>query len=306
MNTGFVFNIQRFSIHDGPGIRTTVFMKGCPLHCWWCHNPEGRDPKPAVSMLPERCIECGACVGICPNGIAVPLALNASGRTNGHRCTVCGSCAEVCPSGARTIVGRSYTVADIMKEIDKDRIFYDESAGGVTFSGGEPLSPKPNADFLLACLEACRDRGYHRVVDTSGFAPRETILAVARLTDLFLYDLKLLDERRHRQYVGVSSHPILENLKALSRMGSNVWIRIPLIPGINDDEENLDQTGFFIASLDRPYPVHVLPYHKVGGDKYRRLGEDYALSHLEPPEREHTEAAAERLRSFGLKVKIGG
>ena len=196
MDTGVVFNIQRFSIHDGPGIRTTVFLKGCPLKCWWCHNPESRDPKPVISLLADRCIGCEACLESCPQGVAEPLDRNPNGRTDIETCTLCGTCADACPSGARTRVGNSYTVHALMNELDKDRIFYDESGGGVTFSGGEPLAPKRNADFLLSCLEACRDQGYHRTVDTSGFAPRETIHSVAPLTDLFLYDLKHMDDER--------------------------------------------------------------------------------------------------------------
>lgn len=306
MDTGVVFNIQRFSIHDGPGIRTTVFLKGCPLKCWWCHNPESRDPKPVISLLAERCIGCEACLESCPHGVAEPLDRNPNGRTDVGDCTLCGTCTQTCPSGARTMVGQTYSVYDLMTELDKDRVFYDESGGGVTFSGGEPLAPKRNADFLVSCLEACRDKGYHLTVDTSGFAPRDTILSVALLTDLFLFDLKHMDDERHREYVGVSNGPILENLEALNKLGSNVWIRVPLIPGVNDDQKNLDATAAFVASLDNPYPVHLLPYHKVGGDKYRRLGTDYPMQELEPPTKGETRDAAERFLSFGLKVKIGG
>lgn len=306
MDTGVVFNIQRFSIHDGPGIRTTVFLKGCPLNCWWCHNPEGRDPEPVISLLPERCIGCGDCLESCPSGVARPLDRTSDGRADVGKCVRCGACAEACPSGARTTVGDSYGVRDLVKELDKDRIFYDQSGGGVTFSGGEPLAPKRNAEFLLSCLEACRDRGYHRTVDTSGFAPRETLLSVATLTDLFLFDLKHMDDERHRQCVGVSNRPILENLQALSRHGSNVWIRMPLIPGVNDDRDNIDATASFVASLDQPCPVHLLPYHRVGGDKHRRIGMDYPLQELEPSPQEQIQDAADRFRSFGLKVTIGG
>ncbi len=305
MNTGVVFNLQRFSIHDGPGIRTTVFLKGCPLRCAWCHNPESQDSNPVISLIAERCIDCKTCEQTCPHEAAASLSQNPAGR-DVSLCTLCGACTETCPSGARTMVGQTYTVDALMNEIDKDRVFFEESGGGVTFSGGEPLAPKRNADFVLACLEACKNRQYHRTVDTCGFAARDTVVAAALLTDLFLYDLKLMDDELHRKYVGVSNRPILDNLETLSQMGANVWIRIPLIPGVNDDERNLEATAAFVASLDQPYPIHVLPYHKVGSDKYRRLGTTYPMGDLEPPPKEHTSSAAELLRSFGLSVQIGG
>jgi len=204
------------------------------------------------------------------------------------------------------MIGKSINLGALMTELARDRLFYDESGGGVTFSGGEPLMKGANLEFLLACLAACGEEGYHRAVDTSGYAPRETVLAVAERADLLLYDLKLMDDASHRHYVGVGNRLILENLEALSKRGSNVWVRVPLIPGVNDDEENLQATARFVASLAKPYPVHLLPYHKVGGDKYRRLGNRYALSHLEPPPKEHASAIAERMRELGLAVKIGG
>ena len=304
MLTGVIFNIQRFSIHDGPGIRTTVFLKGCPLNCWWCHNPESRDARPVLSLLPERCIECESCVDACPEGLACPIHGNGN-NTSGH-CQRCGKCAAACPSGARTMIGNPYTVENLMLELDKDQIFYDESGGGITFSGGEPVMPPTNSTFLMACLKSCRDRGYHRAVDTSGYVPRDTLLEIAEMTDLFLYDIKHMDGRLHRRYTGVPNVSILENLKSLSRAGAHVLVRIPLIPGINDDENNLDETARFVASLERPYPVQLLPYHKVGGDKYRRLGQPYSLDDIEPPEPEHTEKLADRMRAFGLEVKTGG
>ncbi len=305
--SALVFNIQRFSVHDGPGIRTTVFLKGCPLNCWWCHNPESQETKPAISLLPDRCIDCGACLDACPNDIAGPLVGQAQSPNNGsRRCLRCGACAESCPSGARTTIGTAYTVDELMKELDKDQIFYDESEGGVTFSGGEPLGPKSKTSFLLACLAACRERGYHTAVDTCGHVPRENLLAAASLVDLFLYDLKLMDNELHRRYTGVGNRLILENLKALSTTGAKVWIRVPLIPGINDDTENIEATAAFLSSFQVPYPVCLLPYHKVGGDKYRRLGKTYPLSEIDPPAVDHTSGIADCFRAKGLEVKIGG
>jgi pyruvate formate lyase activating enzyme len=204
------------------------------------------------------------------------------------------------------MVGLPYTVDDLMHELDKDRIFYDESGGGITFSGGEPIMPPKNSEFLRACLESCRNRGYHCSVDTSGYVHGDTLLEIAKLTDLFLYDIKHMDDALHRRYMGVPNGRILENLRSLSRVGAQVWVRVPLIPGINDDRGNMDETAQFVASLDSAYPVYILPYHKVGADKYRRLGQSYTLEDIEPPDVERTEEIAERMRSFGLEVKIGG
>jgi pyruvate formate lyase activating enzyme len=280
MTTGVVFNIQRFAVHDGPGIRTTVFLKGCPLSCTWCHNPESRPFGPVLSIIPERCVVCDACIEVCPPGLARPPgADSAVYGTDPKHCLRCGACAEACPSGARTLVGRPYTVDSLMLNLDKDRIFYDESGGGVTFSGGEPVTPGRNAEFLLAALEACRAQGYHRAVDTAGYAP---------------------------SWVGVGNRLILENLTALAETDSEIWIRVPLIPGVNDDMRNLEATADFVASLAKPCPIHLLPYHRIGGDKYRRLGEDYPMGEALPPTREHTGEIAAELRSFGLEVKIGG
>jgi pyruvate formate lyase activating enzyme len=204
------------------------------------------------------------------------------------------------------MVGRPFTVDSLMSDLDKDRIFYDESGGGVTFSGGEPVTPGRNVDFLLAALAACKSEGYHRAVDTSGHAPRETMLAVAGLTNLFLYDLKLMDDDSHRSWVGVGNRLILKNLEALAETDSEIWVRVPLIPGVNDDEKNLEATAAFVASLAKPCPIHLLPYHRIGGDKYRRLGESYPMDQVLPPTREHAGEFAAGLRSYGLEVKIGG
>jgi pyruvate formate lyase activating enzyme len=201
------------------------------------------------------------------------------------------------------MLGREVLVSELIREIDKDRIFYDESEGGVTFSGGEPLV---QADFLLACLRSCRRREYNTAVDTCGCAPLETILEVAAETDLFLYDLKLMDAARHKRYVGGDSERILGNLRALCTRGGVIWIRFPLIPGINDDEANLEAVGSLVRSLAGPPPVYVLPYHRIGSDKYSRIGTRYELYGIESPNGEQVADVASLLRSFGLTVEIGG
>jgi pyruvate formate lyase activating enzyme len=224
--TGIIFDIKRYAIHDGPGIRTTVFFKGCPLNCDWCQNPESRDPAPQVALLTQRCIRCGACLEACPHADNGPPT-TAAPIDRAH-CQRCGACVEACPSGARSLLGSTVTVPELMSEIEKDRLFFEESGGGVTFSGGEPLM---QPEFLLECLAACKHKQHHTAIDTCGHAPWGTLSQILALTDLFLYDLKLMDGARHEQQLGVSNSLILENLRNLSKRGAAIWIRFPLRSG---------------------------------------------------------------------------
>ncbi len=300
MPRGFVFNIQRYSLQDGPGIRTTVFLKGCPLCCEWCHNPEGRPLGKELLVLETRCLACGECRRACPFGQS--FAGESVFPTRHPDCTYCGACVEACPTGARQMVGTEMAVADVMGEILKDRIFYEDSAGGATFSGGEPLLQH---EFLGELLEECRARGIHSAVDTCGFGCTDHLLAVARLADLVLYDLKLMDDARHRQHTGVSNKPILENLKALDQIHRNIWLRVPVIPGVNDDAENLEGIARFASVMHGVRQVTLLPYHRTGVQKYRRLGSEYALDGLRPPSAETMVRAARVFRSSGLAVQVG-
>ncbi|MCR4404997.1 MAG: glycyl-radical enzyme activating protein [Candidatus Acetothermia bacterium] len=296
-----VFDIKRFALHDGPGTRTTVFLKGCPLRCWWCHNPEGQSGRPEIMFQKNRCDNCGECLRACPEDA---LAFGDEGLLVNHeRCTLCGACAEACPREALVLCGREMTVAEVLAEIEKDSLFYDESRGGVTFSGGEPLA---QPEFLESLLRACRKEEIHTSLDTTGFGPWEVLERVAPLVDLFLYDLKLMDDRQHQRFTGVSNGPILENLRALSSRGSRIVIRLPLIPGINDDPENIRRTGEFLASLARHHPVDILPYHRAGIGKYAKLSRAYCLPEVEPPAPERSAQAAQILAGFGLEVTIGG
>ena len=291
---GTVFNIQRFSFHDGPGIRTTVFFKGCPLRCSWCHNPESQSPELEVLRIAGRCISCGACRKACPTGAAVE---------NGVSCTRCGACAEGCPTGAREIVGREVSVGNLLAEVTRDRIFYEESGGGVTFSGGEPLS---QPEFLMACLEACRKEGLHTALDTCGYSPRDLLLRAADLSDLVLYDVKLMDPAAHERYTGGPVEPILENLRELATSHPNVWLRIPVIPGVNDDVENMAAAAALVFKLAGIQRVCLLPHHRMGAEKALRLGHPEPLAPPFTPSPESLARLASPFRKAGFVVTIGG
>lgn len=299
--TGTIFDIKRFAIHDGPGVRTTVFFKGCPLTCWACHNPEGQTSGPDLLVRAERCNVCDDCLTECHQD-----ALSTNGNTvqiDRYRCDLCGACADICLRGALAIAGRTVTVAEVMHEVLRDVVYYDESGGGATFSGGEPLF---QPDFLLALLHECKEREISTVVDTSGQAPVHVIEAIAEFVDQFLYDVKLMDNDRHRRFTGVDNRQILRNLEALSNHDLDVTIRLPLFPGINDDADNLSAFGAFVASLNRGHLVDILPYHRTGVDKYRRLGRGYNLLEAQPPPDTIVARAVDLLQKHGLDVTVRG
>ena len=301
MTKGIVFDIMHFSTHDGPGIRTTVFLKGCPLSCAWCHNPESQSRGLELMLRPNLCIACEACITACPEGA---ISLNDGAIvTDRSKCNLCGICVEVCNAEARAMVGRELSVDEVMAEILKDVIFYDESGGGVTFSGGEALM---QPDFLLELLQACKEKGVHTAVDTCGFANWGVIERVRSFVDLFLYDLKTLDEEAHRQYTGVPNRPILANLRRLSELGHSVILRMPLIPGVNDSEEAIQAVGQFAASLPNLARLDILPYHEAGVEKYRRLDKVYSLAEITPPSDGRVAAVASVLRGYHLNIQVGG
>ncbi len=293
---GVVYNIMRFAVHDGPGIRSTVFFKGCPLDCWWCHNPESQDYRPQLVYFEERCRHCGECAAVCPRG-----AVQSSGRTDPARCTRCGTCVEKCCAAAREICGRSIGVTELVAEIERDVVFFDDSLGGVTLSGGEPMS-QPR--FALAVLRACQAHRIHTTVETCGFAHPAVFEAIAREADLVLFDLKLLDRTRHRRYTGVFNDAILQNLEKLAASGRRFAVRIPVIPGINDSNEDAESFAEYLVRV-RPPAVDLLPYHRIGCGKYSRLGLPLRLV-CDPPGRERLDRFAQPLLEAGLEVKIGG
>ena len=298
---GTVFNIQRYSIHDGPGVRTTVFLKGCPLSCLWCHNPEGISRQPEIIFRENRCNLCGECLKICPtNAIS---SLDGLIAIDDERCNRCGRCEDVCTAGALEIAGKEMSVDQILGEVEKDIPFYDQSGGGVTFSGGEPLL---QPGFLHELLMACREREIHVALDTTGFAPTEIVQNVAPLVNLFLFDIKLVDSRRHLAATGVENGLILKNLRSLALDSHQIAIRVPIIPTINDDDENILAIGELASSLRSKQRVDILPYHKIAAEKYRRLRREYRLPHLQPPSAARMSQIATTLEGFGLIVNIGG
>jgi len=300
MTTGIIFNIQRYSIHDGPGIRTTVFLKGCPLNCWWCQNPESKLSGQEMVFWGDRCIGCGGCSLNCPSD-AIQMK-NKKPVTDKSKCNLCGECSQICPTLAREMIGEKLTTEGVIKEIEKDLVFYEESGGGVTFSGGEPLS---QSEFLEDLLDGCKQKKIHTAVDTSGYISWEILNKINSKVDLFLYDLKIMDNKKHKKYTSLSNEIILENLKKLSSVHNNIFVRFPVISGINDDYQNIKEMGEFLSSL-KIAQVNLLPYHYIGIDKYRRLGRTYELVNTQPPSEEKLSEVSAILRKFNLNVKLRG
>jgi pyruvate formate lyase activating enzyme len=298
--TGTIFDIERFAIHDGPGIRTTLFLKGCPLACWWCHNPESISGRPQLAFFAEKCIGCGRCFTVCPEGVHEKLP-DGSRALHRERCTLCGTCVAECCSGALAMEGRTITVEEAVTELARDRPFYETSGGGVTLSGGEPLA---QPEFTAAVLERCRSEGMHTCLDTSGQAPWEHLERALAWTDLVLYDFKIADPALHRKYTGVANDLIRENLLRVNDRGTPIEIRMPVIPGVNDGEENLDATAAVLAPLASIRRVTLLGYHRFGESKYRRMGRTYRLDGTQPPSRERMEEVAARLAAAGLATVV--
>ena len=306
--TGRVFDIQRFSLHDGPGIRTTVFLKGCPLRCLWCHNPEGVSPSPEVSFLSEKCMACGECARVCEHGAHRLETTGSDHLAVTHvydrtLCETCGNCTEYCDSKTLEFVGRPVTVQDVMKEVTQDRPFYLRSGGGMTISGGEPLA---QIDFTLGLLRAARELGIHRCLETSGFASWERFRPLIPLVDLILFDCKEMDAQRHKDFTGQSNILILENLRSLHAAGVRIQLQCPIVPGFNDREDHFAGIADLSRSLPKLEGVRLLPYHPLGESKLRRFGlslpPGLPRKPMDPAQLDHW---TNWLRSKGVRVLNG-
>lgn len=297
-NKGLVFNIQKFSLHDGPGIRTTVFMKGCSLACKWCSNPESINRNQEIMTHNVRCIACGKCAAAC--------LIGAIAFTDKHReidwekCNNCLECARVCPAKAIELIGHYMTVEEVMKKVEADRTFYENSNGGMTVSGGEPLvQPK----FVTELFKKCREKGIHTTLDTTSNALWQNIESVLEYVDLVLQDIKHMDTGMHKKGTGVGNELILENAKKIAKR-KRIWIRIPLIPGFNDSEVNIKKVAEFASDIGAE-KVSVLPYHELGSSKYPAMGQVYPMQGTKPPEKKVMERIRKTIESYGLKVEIG-
>ena len=302
MSTGLIFDIKKYAINDGPGIRLTVFFKGCNLQCQWCHNPESMSQKVQKMYNAKKCIGALSCIENCPNNA---LKMTSEGIVTDYNvCNLCGTCAEVCPTKAFEMLGSNIPISDLMQKIDNEAIFFDQSGGGVTFSGGEPLM---HADYLLEALKACGKRNYHRVVDTTAFASAATVLEVAEHTELFLIDLKVMDSKKHKQFTGVSNAKILSNIVALAKTNCDIIFRIPLIKGVNTSEENIRETANFINSLaGNRKVVNLLPYHNIAENKHIKLGAPTNNHVFETPDLNELTTIVALFNSVGITATVGG
>ena len=277
---GIIFDVMRYAIHDGPGIRTTVFLKGCPLKCTWCANPESQSRSPEISYLIERCLLCGRCEGVCPNQ-AVTVT-DDSHKIDRTLCQACGLCAENCPAGALKLLGRKVKVDDLFEEIVSDRIFWERSGGGVTLSGGEPLM---QPEFCKDLLKICHTNYISTAIETCLHVPSENLDAVLPFVDLLICDVKISDDAKHKSLIGVGNRRIKENLKYLVKnKQKGCLIRMPLIPGLNAANEDLQEIAGFLKSLDNNIHLEIMPYHRLGEPKYKRLGREYRLECQTPME----------------------
>lgn len=297
--TGTVFNIQRYSIDDGPGIRTTVFLKGCPLVCPWCSNPESQSGTPQLIYRSTTCKKCGACVSACPENA---LALTDDGIViDREKCVLCGTCVKTCLADSLEIKGQEMTVAGVWKTVRRDEVYYETSGGGVTCSGGEILM---QPEFVAAIFKKCREEGIHTCADTSGFGSESAMKTVLEYTDLVYFDLKHADPKRHEELMGVPLEPILANLKLAHDSGVQITLRIPLIPEYNNSEEDITAIAALAKRLAPDANVSMLPYHKYGESKYAAIGMKYLLSDLRENTNEEIERAKAIFEAFDFECRV--
>ncbi|RKE02630.1 glycyl-radical enzyme activating protein [Marinifilum flexuosum] len=302
MSKALIFDIKRYAINDGPGIRVTIFYKGCPLSCVWCHNPESISPYAQKMYTESKCIGSVKCVEICPES-----ALELTGQgivTDIEKCTLCGKCAMVCPTKAIEMSGKVYSSDELMKIIERETIFFDHSEGGVTFSGGEPLM---HYKSLIEILDKCAEKDIHRVVDTTLFAKPEVVLEVAKRTNLFLVDFKAFESEVHRKYTGVNNELILKNIQLLAENNADFIIRVPFIKGVNADEETVERMADFLSTIPwKRKEVNLLPYHDVGKHKHTKLGSEYLVENMEVPSEDELTRAQDIFAEYGISASVGG
>lgn len=297
---GLIFDIQHYCIHDGPGIRTVVFMKGCPLKCLWCCNPESQKNHPEMMFFEKKCVGLKECKRVCPEDAILE---SADKRISVEKCNNCGLCAEVCYANAVQLSGKYMTIEEVMREIEKDKLFYKNSGGGITLSGGEPTAQEK---FTAELLAKCKESGLHTTIETCGYIKWESLKEILNNTDLVLYDLKCMDSELHKKYTGVANDLILSNLKKIIDSRYNLIIRVPFVPEYNNSRKNIEELANFLRGLDYTGEIHLLPFHNLGEQKYLRLDKPYGLRNLRPPDKKIVEDTRKFLESFNFKVSIGG
>lgn len=300
-----VTNIQKYSIHDGDGIRTTVFFKGCHLRCWWCHNPETQKFEPELQVDTQKCTGCGRCAAVCPHD-AITISPEGKAVIDRAKCTVCGKCEDVCIGNFRTLVGREYSVRELVKICMQDQMFYEESGGGVTLSGGEVMAMDP--DYIKAVVKALYREGVDVDIDTCGQAPYSNYEAILPYVHTWLYDIKVMDDEKHKKYMGMSNKVILDNLKGIAKAGARIYIRIPTVREVNGDHESMQAIIDFLKENNiRPVQVNLLPYHSTGSHKYGKLGRKYPAEELTVPTDEEMQSFVKQWNDAGFaNVRIGG
>lgn len=306
--SGVVFDIKKYGVHDGPGIRSVVFLKGCPLRCLWCDNPESQSVDPQVAYFPDRCAHCDRCAEVCSSR-AIPFEGNRSGDSmaskvpDQQRCTACGRCVDECWRGARQLIGTVRSVQDVYAEVSRDRKLYSRSGGGVTLSGGEPLL---QAQFTVALLKLFKEKYLTTAIETTGYARWDVVKSASEYANVFLFDLKHIDDAEHRRLTGVSNEPILENLARLAREGAKVVVRFPMISGCNDSRGHVERLASHVARLPGVEELHLLPYHRLGEPKYERIGCRYEMADVGPPSDDHVQEIKTIIEAYGLRVQVGG
>ena len=296
---GIVFDIQRFSIHDGPGIRTIIFLKGCPLRCKWCSNPESQKTKPELMYRSDQCIRCGSCFKVCKVGA---IDLDKEYIVDRNKCTSCGECVLVCPSSALLMKGKTMTVEEVIKEARKDSIQYYRSDGGITLSGGEALV---QYEFAREIFKACKAQGWHTAIETEGYANEEVIKDVIPYVDLVMLDIKSVDPKKHMEFTGVDNEIILKNARIIQEIANTV-IRIPVIPEFNASKEEITDIIKFVKTLPNIKKVHLLPYHRYGENKYKLLNKEYELKNMKELSDDFKNELKKIVESYGLECQIGG